>query len=87
MLRYLYKLGVVITAMFTACSNEVEEITDPTPKMVEIAVVADTEGDEVETRLDVVGNTTHWEVGDKISLYLIANYYSTATATLKLRLQ
>ena len=84
MLKYIYKLGVVITAMFTACSNEVEEITDPTPKMVEIAVVADTEGDEVETRLDVVGNTTHWEVGDKISLYLIANYYSTATATLSI---
>ena len=65
--------------MFTACSNDVEETTTHAPRMVDVAIVAEAEED---TRLDVVGNTTHWEVGDSISLYLIVNYYTTATATL-----
>ncbi len=81
MRKYLYIIGAVITAMFTSCSNDVEELTSITPKMVDIAIVAETEED---TRLDVEVNTTRWEVGDTISLYLIASYYSTSTATLSI---
>ena len=81
MRRYLYIIGAVITAILTSCSNDVEESIAPSPKMVEIAIVAQAEED---TRLSVDGNTTKWEVGDNISLYLIASYYSTATATLSI---
>ena len=61
MRRYLYIIGAVITAMLSSCSNDIEEVADPSPKMVDIAIVAQTE-EEVETRLDVEGNTTRWEV-------------------------
>ena len=83
MRRYLYIIGAVITAMLSSCSNDIEEVADPSPKMVDIAIVAQTE-EEVETRLDVEGNTTRWEVGDNLSLYLIAGYNNTATATLSI---
>ena len=83
MRRYLYIIGAVITAMLSSCSNDIEEVADLSPKMVDIAIVAQTE-EEVETRLDVEGNTTRWKVGDNLSLYLIAGYSNTATATLSI---
>lgn len=81
MRRYLYIIGAVIAAILSSCSNEIEEPSISSPKMVDIAIVADT---TEETRLGVEGNTTHWEVGDTISLYLIASYNNTATATLSI---
>jgi len=50
-------------------------------KMVEVAIIAETTD---ATRLGIDHNTTRWEVGDRITLGLVATYFSTQFATLKI---
>ena len=76
-------LLLAFVAMLSACSTEVEmESAVTAPRMVDISVAIDTEADDDETRITINGNRTTWEVGDNMTLYLVANFYTTATTTL-----
>ena len=76
-------LLLAFVAMLSACSTEVEmESAVTAPRMVDISVAVDTEADDDETRITINGNRTTWEVGDNMTLYLVANFYTTATTTL-----
>ena len=49
-------------------------------KMVEVAIIADAD----DTRLGINGNITHWEVGDRITLGLIAGWNNIRYSTLSI---
>ena len=66
--------------IFASCTKEDTSQVEPA-KMVDIAIVADT---DATTRLGVEGNKTYWEVGDRITLGLVSNYYYTSFSTLKI---
>uniref|UniRef100_UPI0040566BA5 IdeS/Mac family cysteine endopeptidase n=1 Tax=Alistipes sp. TaxID=1872444 RepID=UPI0040566BA5 len=77
-------LSGLAVLMVTSCVKE-QITTQATPEtdMVEIALVADM--DDETTRLALDGNTTHWEVGDRITVGLVASYFSTLFSTFEIR--
>ena len=77
-MRYLstiFSLCMLLIAV--SCTRE-ETPQAETAKMVEVTITADT---EEATRLGVEGNKTYWEVGDRITLGLVANFSTTQFAT------
>ena len=77
-------LSGLAVLMVTSCVKE-QITTQATPEtdMVEIALVADM--DDETTRLALDGNTTHWEVGDRITVGLVASNDSTLFSTFEIR--
>ena len=81
-MRYLYTLFAVLTALaFVACEQPVTEQITPDVEMVEVAFTATADS----TRASADGNTTRWEVGDRISIALVVNYYSTTYAQMEIK--
>ena len=54
-------------------------------EMVQVCIVADVEADDDDTRVALNGNTTTWEVGDRITVALVVNYYSTIYAEFSIK--
>ena len=79
MQRLTFITALIIAMICSACATEDTSIpATPTLEYVPIAVVADTD----DTRLAVDGNTTVWQVGDRLTLCFISGYSSAAYATL-----
>ena len=79
MQRLKFITALIIAMICSACATEDTTIpATPTLEYVPIAVVADTD----DTRLAVDGNTTVWQVGDRLTLCFISGYSSAAYATL-----
>ena len=77
MKRYLY---IILFALLgVSCDTVIDDIIGA--ELVEICVIADAE--ECESRVNVDGNTTKWEVGDRITLFL--TNFSTQTIELEIK--
>lgn len=80
---FIGSLSFIVSLATVGCANdEATTPTQPDAEMVEIALVADM--DEEATRLAIDGNTTRWEVGDRITVGLVATYYSTLFSTFEI---
>ncbi|MBQ3233692.1 MAG: IdeS/Mac family cysteine endopeptidase [Alistipes sp.] len=81
-MKRLELLFVSLVALFAvACEQVAIETVQPEVKMVEVAFEATAD----DTRVALDGNTATWEVGDRISVGLVVNYYSMTFAEMEIR--
>ena len=81
-MKRLELLFVSLVALFAvACEQVAIETVQPEAKMVEVAFEATAD----DTRVALDGNTATWDVGDRISVGLVVNYYSMTFAEMEIR--
>ena len=81
-MKRLELLFVSLVALFAvACEQVAIETVQPEAKMVEVAFEATAD----DTRVALDGNTATWEVGDRISVGLVVNYYTMTFAEMEIR--
>ena len=71
----------LVALLAVACEQVAIETVQPEAKMVEVAFEATAD----DTRVALDGNTATWEVGDRISVGLIVNYYTMTFAEMEIR--
>lgn len=84
MKRLIFSLIAIVATLFVACEKN-DIVEDTNLDMVEIAIEANNLDVDDETRLSLNGNTTKWELGDKINLILIVNSNKESYATLEIK--
>lgn len=73
----------IVAVIVSSCQRStIEDI--PTTERANICVIAENSADEELSRVSLNGNTTKWEVGDRITLGLVVNYFSMAYANLEI---
>ena len=83
MKRLLTIFTTIVAIIVSGCQKlTIEDIA--TTELANICVIADNIADEELSRVSLNGNTTKWEVGDRITLGLVANYYSMMFANLEI---
>ena len=85
-MKRLLILFTAIAALFAAgCEVENTDIVDnvATNEMSEVCIIAEADSDD--TRVSLNGNTTYWEVGDRITVALVVNFYSTVYAEFSIK--
>ena len=83
MKRLLTLFTTIVAIIVSGCQKPtIEDIA--TTELANICVIADNIADEELSRVSLNGNTTKWEVGDRITLGLVANYYSMMFANLEI---
>ena len=85
MKRLLSILTIFTALIIVGCQ---EQITDdiPTAEYANICIIAENSNDEDElSRVSLNGNTTKWEVGDRITLGLVVNYFSVRYTELEIK--
>ena len=83
MKRFLTIFTTIVAIIVSGCQKlTIEDIA--TTELANICVIADNIADEELSRVSLNGNTTKWEVGDRITLGLVANYYSMMFANLEI---
>ncbi len=81
-MKYFKLLFASLVALLAvACEQVAIETIQPEQKMVEVAFEATAD----DTRVALDGNTATWEVGDRISVGLVVNYYSMTFAEMEIR--
>ena len=81
------KLFTIFTAVIALIMVGCQEPTFEdvaTSEYANIAVIADYATDDDESRVSLNGNTTKWEVGDRITLRLVVSYFYSAYANLEI---
>ena len=78
---YLFTLFAVLFAV--GCEKQMPDNVINN-KLVEVCIVADADADD-DNRVALNGNTTTWEVGDRITVALKVNYFSTQYATFEIK--
>ena len=71
----------LVALLAVACEQVAIETVQPEAKMVEVVFEATAD----DTRVALDGNTATWEVGDRISVGLVVNYYSMTFAEMEIR--
>lgn len=71
----------IFAIALSSCEQVAIESISPKPAMVDVAFVATAD----DTRVALDGNTATWEVGDRISVALVVNYFSTINAEMEIR--
>ena len=84
MKRSILSLIAIVATLFVACEKS-DIVENTNLDMVEIAIEANSLDVDDETRLSLNGNTTKWELGDKINLILIVNSNQESYATLEIK--
>ena len=83
MKRLLIIFTAIVAVIVSSCQRStIEDI--PTTERANICVIAENSVDEELSRVSLNGNTTKWEVGDRITLGLVVNYFSMAYANLEI---
>jgi acetylornithine deacetylase/succinyl-diaminopimelate desuccinylase-like protein len=85
-MKRLLILFTAVAALFAAgCevenTNRVDNVA--TDEMSEVCIIAEADSDD--TRVSLNGNTTCWEVGDRITVPLVVNYYSIVYAEFSIK--
>ena len=84
MKRLLIIFTAIVAVIVSSCQRStIEDI--PTTERANICVIAENSADEELSRVSLNGNTTKWEVGDRIKLGLVVNYFSSVYATLEIQ--
>ena len=84
MKRLLIIFTAIVAVIVSSCQRStIEDI--PTIERANICVIAENSADEELSRVSLNGNTTKWEVGDRITLGLVVNYFSMAYANLEIK--
>lgn len=81
MARLKLYFALCIAFCLLACEQVTTEVLQPETTMVEVAFEASTDS----TRVAIDGNTTTWEVGDRISVGLIAGFSQASYAEMEIR--
>ena len=84
MKRLLTIFTAIIALIMAGCQEPTFEDV-ATIEYANIAVIADYINDNAESRVSLNGNTTKWEVGDRITLGLVVSYFSSTYATLEIK--
>ena len=71
----------LVALLAVACEQVAIETVQSEAKMVEVAFEATAD----DTRVALDGNTATWEVGDRISVGLVVNFYSMTFAEMEIR--
>ena len=87
-MKRLLIIFTAVAVLFAAgCETENTDIIDnvATNEMSEVCIIAEAEADSDDTRVSLNGNTTCWEVGDRITVALVVNFYSIVYAEFSIK--
>ena len=87
MKRFITLFTAVAVLFAAGCETENTYIIDnvATNEMSEVCIIAEAEADSDDTRVSLNGNTTCWEVGDRITVALVVNFYSIVYAEFSIK--
>ena len=84
MKRLLTILSALVALIFASCQEPTfEDIA--TTEFANISIIADNSIEQEASRVTINGNATKWEVGDRITVGLVVNYFTTRTAELEIK--
>jgi hypothetical protein len=83
MRRLIYLFSLIAALFVVGCEQPIPEV-EMGNEYAEICVIAEATADD-DSRVAINGNTTTWEVGDRITLALVVNYYSMSFSELEIK--